>query len=127
LSFWFAGKVIDKIGHARALIVSNIYSTLASFVALIFPTIASPAIMTTTSLAFGLSMVSRGDLMNRQFTDQQRATMGSLVSLASSIAYAIVAVGIGYIADITSPITAMLLALSSNVLVVYFYWRVFKV
>ena len=53
--------------------------------------------------------------------------MGSLVSLASSIAYAIVAVGIGYIADITSPITAMLLALSSNVLVVYFYWRVFKV
>lgn len=126
LSFWFAGKVIDRIGHGRALIGGSLYSTVVGFVALVFPTPISPWLMTTTSLAFGTSMTARGDLMNQEFTDKQRATMGSVVSLAGSVCYALVAVGLGYIADLTSPITAMLVALSSNVFVIYVYWVLFR-
>ncbi len=126
LSFWFSGTIIDRLGHGRSLMCGSLYFTVVGFVALIFPTPFSPWLMTTTSLAFGVSMTARGDLMNQEFTDKQRATMGSVVSLAGSICYALVAVGLGYIADLTSPIIALLVALSSNIFVIYVYWILFR-
>ena len=51
------------------------------------------------SILFGPGIVARDYLLQREFTDEQRATMGSVASFAGSIVYAIVAFWIGIVAD----------------------------
>jgi len=62
--------------------------------------IISPILMVFTSLIYGIGQVSQKTLLQKEFTDHQRATMGSLDSLLGSIMFAIVSVSIGYFAGV---------------------------
>lgn len=126
-SYWFSSKIIDRLGYARTLIGGTIFETFVYLVALVFPTPASPFVAATSSLIFGVGMTATNDLLNHEFTDKQRATMGSMVSFASSLCFAISGVVVGYIADVAGPISAMLFALSGNLVVIYFYFKFFGI
>lgn len=57
-------------------------STLSSF------------LMAPSSLSYGVGSIAAGAMLQREFTDAQRATMSSLSSFAGSIFFGIVAFGI---------------------------------
>ena len=125
ISFWYAGRMIKRFGNKKILIGENVITTLIRFLALVFPSMLSPFIMAVTNLTYGLSSTARNTLMQREFSDAQRATMDSIVSLGGSLFFAIVAVFLGYIADISSPIHAMLVGLSSNIIIIWIYTLMF--
>ena len=85
IGFGWSGKLIKKFKAVNILMFEQISSKIISLFSLIFPTIASPALMSITSLLYGPSTVAENSLFQKEFSDKQRATMGSLNSLGRSI------------------------------------------
>lgn len=99
LSFYSAGKVINRFKEIPLLIFSNLFGRFLNLTALFFVSIISPILMSLTSLLFGTITVARENLFQKEFTENQRATMSSLNSLASSIFFGIFAFALGLFAD----------------------------
>lgn len=126
ISYLHSGKYIKKFGELKILIVSTIYGKIANIIALIYPTILSPLIMTTSSLFFGVSEVSKKSLMQKEFTDRQRATMSSLNSLISSLAFGLVSFCLGLFADKIGPAKALLTTTILGIPIIFVYLHLYK-
>ena len=108
ISFWFSGKFIRKIGAYNILIIANIYTRIANFIAYGIPTLISPVLMASSSIFFGVTTVAKNALMQKEYTHEQRATLGSLNSFMGSIFFGIFAPFLGLIADIYGPAKALI-------------------
>ncbi|WP_147433139.1 MFS transporter [Catellatospora citrea] len=97
VGFRVSGRVIGRVGAARTLLSGELFDNVANFVALVRPTVFSPVLL--GSPAYGMSTIAQQTLLQREFTDRERATMGSLASLLGSVLYALVALGAGLVAD----------------------------
>jgi len=92
---------------------------------LLTPSALSPFVMAMLNVEYGYSFTAKNGLMQREFSDQQRSTMGSIVSLTSSLFFSAISILLGYIADMTTPVHAMIVGLSGNVLVIWIYSTLF--
>lgn len=108
ISFWYSGKIIKKIGEYNILIIANIYTRITNFLAYGLPTVFSPILMASSSIFYGATKVAKNALMQIEYTQEQRATLGSLNSFISSLFYAVFAPLLGYIADIYGPAKALI-------------------
>jgi MFS family permease len=99
ISFHFSGKVINEYGEIKTLLWGEIYNKVLNFVALLFPTVISPFMFSATSLTFGTGSVASDTLMQKEFTDAQRATMSSLNSFLGSLFYGVFAFITGFFVD----------------------------
>ncbi|WHT16245.1 MFS transporter [Crossiella sp. CA-258035] len=104
--FRVSGWVIGRVGAARTLLFAELFDHVANFVALIKPTVFSPVLL--GSPLYGMSATAQQTLLQREFTDRERATMGSLASLLGSVLYALVALGAGLLADRWGIVVALL-------------------
>ena len=111
--FRASGWVIARVGATRTLLFGELFDNVANVVALVKPTVFSPVLI--GSPAYGMSTIAQQTLLQREFTDRERATMGSLASLLGSALYALVALGAGLVADRWG-IVAALLAIQAVVL-----------
>lgn len=125
-SFWYSGAMIKRFGSTKLLFITDIYSRLVNIIATVFPTIASPILMSSTSLTYGVSSVAESSLMQKEFTQKQRATMGSLNSFAGSIFFGIVAYLLGLAADSFTPAHALLTLHLIRIPTIGLYWLLFK-
>lgn len=125
-SFYFSGKIIDKIGFKKSLYLDTIYCRIANLIALVFPGIYSPALMSTTSITYGFSSVSESTLLQNEFTSGQRATLGSLNSFFGSILFGIIAILLGLLADKTNPRIALICINILQFVPLWFIYRFFK-
>jgi predicted MFS family arabinose efflux permease len=82
--------------------------------------------MTTSSLFFGTGTVAQSSLLQKEFTHEQRATMGSLNSLASNLLFGVMAIILGFVADKIGPAKALLLTTIAGIPVLYIYLKLFK-
>ncbi len=125
LSFRFGGKIIGKYRSLPVLYWGKVYSLVSNTVATLFPSGLSPILLSSNSLTFGSGVVAMSDLLQKEYSANQRSTMGSLNSLFSSFAFAIVSLGLGLFADTIGPAKALLslqvLALVSTLLL----WKLF--
>ncbi len=126
LSFWFAGPVIDRFTHLRVLIAGSALGQLLHLLGLWLANLWSPAIMTVPSLLYGLNQTAKNHLLQQDFTDAQRATLGSVVAFAGSLVFLIAAVGAGMIADVWGPVVALTTLVSIHLLVVPIYVGLFR-
>lgn len=124
--FFYAGKVIKKYGGAKVLLLGSIYDKVAGIISLTFISVFSPLLMVTTSPNFGLSTTAKSSLMQKEFSDHQRATMSSLNSLAGSLFFAIMAYLIGFVADKFNPAQALLTLTLFSIPNIWIYWKLFK-
>lgn len=88
IGFYFAGPLAKRFTAFKLLVGEVVLNRVINFTSLLIPTIASPAIMTMTAIPYGPSHVALRTLMQKEFTDKQRATMGSLNSLLGNITFA---------------------------------------
>jgi hypothetical protein len=70
--------------------------------------------------------VAEKTLMQHEFSDHQRATMSSLISLGGSVGFAIMSVILGGLADLMGPAKALIVLTAISLPIIYLYWRLFK-
>ncbi|HEX3049520.1 MAG TPA: hypothetical protein VHP83_02615, partial [Aggregatilineaceae bacterium] len=125
-SFFFSGRLIRRFSEFRLLLWGGAVGQAINTAAVLAPTVGSPALLSSTGLIYGVNMVAKDGLMQREFTSEQRATMGSLVSLAGSIAFALFSLLQGLLADHIGVIGALLAAQGLACVPFVLYWRVFR-
>lgn len=126
VSYWYSGRLIKKFGAFRLLLVSDIYSKIVSIGSVAFATVASPLLMTSTSLFYGADEVAGSKLMQKEFTDRQRATLGSMNSFIGKLAFGVFAVILGFLADKFGPAKALLFAYVLSLPTVWIRWVLFR-
>lgn len=126
ISYWFASKTIRRIGTFKILLLSRIYGRLINFISLLYPTVVSPVLMSTTSLLYGTISVATTSLMQKEFTNLQRATLASLNSFLGSIFFGGFSLILGVLADKLSPARALIIAEICTLSLIYLTWKLFK-
>ncbi len=126
LSFQLSGKLLKRFNNIKILMLDNVYSSFINSISVLFPTVLSPFMMSTTSAFYGVRTIAKNSLMQKEFTSEQRATMGSLVSFAGSIFFAILSIIMGFLADILSPEKAFLILMIAQLGILWFYWKLNK-
>ncbi|MFH1601625.1 MAG: MFS transporter [Candidatus Shapirobacteria bacterium] len=126
LSYYFSGKLINKFTELNILIYKKVYGVIINILSLGFPTIISPALMSTTSFFHGVSMTAKNNLLQKEFSSEQRATMGSLNSLFGSLTFSAVSLLLGLFADKIGPTKALLLLQPASLSVLYLYCKLKK-
>lgn len=126
VSFQYSGKIIRKFKAMHILVADNLYCRIVNTIATAFPSVLSPLLMSTTSLFYGVTSVTRSALMQHEFTHGQRATMGSLNSFAGSLFFGIVAFSLGFVADQLTPARALLILQAFMLANLFVYWKLFR-
>lgn len=126
VSFHFSGRLIKKYNPLKILIFDTLYSRTINTVSTAFPTVLSPLFMSTTSVFYGVTSVAKNSLLQREFTNEQRATMSSLNSFAGSIAFGVIAIVLGALADRISPSRAFIILQLFQLGNIFIYWTLFK-
>jgi MFS family permease len=126
LGYHYAGRFVKRFGALKTLFAQQIIGRIILFVAAGLPTVASPLLQNINAFFFGVGATANGDLMQKEFTDKQRATMGSLNSCAGSLAFAIVMFGVGLVADQIGPAKTILVLAVLSVSVIVIYANLFK-
>ncbi len=108
LSFWFSGKIIRKIGQYNILIVTYAYTRVINFIAYGVPTVFSPVITASASLFYGAKEVSINNLMQKEYSEGQRATLASINSFFGNVFYGLFSPILGFIADSVGPAKALI-------------------
>lgn len=126
ISFYFSGALIGRFGEFRLLMTGISLSGVINIGSLVFAGVLSPLIMSSNSIFFGVNTVAVNSLMQREFTDQQRATMGSLTALTTSFVFALFAPILGALADRIGVIGALVIAEAIAMLSLGVYWRLFR-
>ena len=109
ITFYGSGAVIRRFGSAPALVVDIVCGRVLNVSALLFPSAVSPVLMALDSLTVGVGAVASDTLQQREFTDRERATMGSISSQVVGLAFAAGAVALGALADAVGIVHALIL------------------
>ena len=124
-SFWFAGSWIKRFKPLETLIIVKGGGHFVTFFAYGVPTALSPLILSCLSIGYGVKTVAKNTLLQKEFSDRQRATMESLNQLAGNILFAIFAYFLGFFADSIGPRNALLIIECILFMGLFLYWRVF--
>ena len=126
ISYWYSGKLIKKVGAFRLLLISNIYSKVINIGSVAMATVGSPVLLSSTSLFHGANDVANSKLMQKEFTDEQRATLGSINSFMGNLAFGFLAVVLGIFADKFGPAKALLFAYIFSLPTLLINWFLFN-
>lgn len=125
-SFYLSGPIIKRFGELRLLLLGDGVSISLNTIALAVPTVLSPVLMGATSIFFGVNMVAKDGLMQREFSQEQRATMGSLTALGGSLAFGGYSLFLGAMADRFGVTAALLFTEFLSVFVILLYIIAFR-
>ncbi len=126
ISFYYAGRIIKRFGEFRLLVGGMLISELVNLFGLIFASVISPALMASNSIFFGVNNVAKQSLIQHEFSDEQRATMGSLNSFAGSIAFSVFSFLLGGLADRVGIVPALVTASLLSIIPMALYFRVLR-
>lgn len=120
VSFYFAGSLSQRFGARRLLFGGITLSEAMNMIALASASLFSPVLMGATSIFYGVNSVSINGMLQREFTDAQRATMGSLTAFGGSIGFALLALLLGWLADQIGIRYTLMLATIVGMIQLYF-------
>jgi len=126
-SFHFSGKAIKKFKPINILIFKLNLNGVINLTSIFLANVFSPILMSLNSLFYGVGQVAKNKLLQDEFSDKQRATMGSLNSLAGSLFYSIFAVILGILADHLGPKNALLIQYTLGLSVLFLYFSLKKI
>ena len=115
-----------KFGFFKVLTCSSLVMFVIDFAALVLNTFVTPFLMSFVNLFHGVSETAGSAVFQKEFTQEQRATMGSVVSLTGSLFLAVMYGFIGIVADRYSLYFAMILLLCFKLLSVFGYYGLLK-
>lgn len=122
-SYYFSGKIINRIQPIPVLITETVINRIINFAALLSHTVLSPILMAMSSWMFGVGTVAVKSLMQKEFTENERATMSSLNAFAGSIVFGIFSILLGFVGDRIGVRYALLINHALLLLPLIFYRR----
>lgn len=123
---YLSGPVIDRFRHSAVLQWYQWIDFVSYAVAVGLRTAWSPLIMVAPSFLYSVCETAREQLVQDHFSDQQRATMGSILSVAKNIGYAFASLLIGIVADHVSVGAALLVGSTVPLFVLPLYRAYFR-
>ncbi len=116
--------IVSKLGIKKSLIHLDLFDRgLVTICILIYSTASSIVMNVISSISFGIRDVSAEDLLQARYSKEQRATMGSLIGLSSSLLYTVAAITAGFAADKIGLFYTMLLFQPLLLISTYFFSR----
>lgn len=126
IGFWIAGRVNQKWGELRTLMGCSFLMSGFSILAVLLSSIISPVLIYVNNMFYGFGETAKEHLFQNEFSDHQRATMGSLTQFTGSLFFVLAAMALGVIADQTNPARAFLTAMVVRLPVIGIYWHVYR-
>ncbi|MEP6988288.1 MAG: MFS transporter, partial [Chloroflexota bacterium] len=126
LSSYYAGRIIKRFGEFKLLVGGMSISEGINLVCLLIPTVLSPALMASNSIFHGVNNVAKQSLIQHEFSDEQRATMGSLNSFVGGIAFSVFSFLLGGLADRIGIVPALVTTSLLSIVPMTLYFRVLR-
>ena len=102
--------IVHKVGFNGVLVVGELIDRALTVVFTLVGTVTSFFTMNfITSAVYGAREIASEDLLQERYSKHERATMGSLVGLGSSLLYAVLSISIGFVADAIGLVYTMLI------------------
>jgi len=124
--FWFAGPILDRIKGAYVLALASTYGLVSGVTATVMANVISPILFLSGSAFFGPYMVACDQIMQKEFTDEQRATLGSVVSFTGSLVFAFAALCLGLVSDNFGLIPAVMFGVIASATALPIYVCLFR-
>lgn len=106
--YFYAGKIIKKLGKVKVIALSTTVSILGNVFTSIVRTVISPIFVMLSLPLYGADSAANQSLLQREFSERQRATIASLNSLGNTLTAALVIYISGLIANKYGPFVALL-------------------
>lgn len=126
-SYIFAPWLINKLGALKTLVVSNTWMIVMRGLALVTNNITSPFIISMVDMLDGTAAASFSGMLQGEYSDRQRATMGSIVSMGTTIWTSVMMFLIGVVIDHTSIRTALAVLVAYRFIRYYIYYELYKI
>lgn len=124
--FFFSNRLIRQTSPLTILTLSVLFSVFCHVTALTLNNGISPILTILPAITYGVYSVSVRTLMQREFSPQHRATMGSVGSLGVSLVYAVTSLLIGGLVDRFGIVTGLLIAQLGQFCSVFLFRRAFR-
>ena len=118
--------LFKRFGSVKCFFSALSLNELLRLLALIFNNTFSPFIMALRNMCWGVSDTAKTDILQQEFSDNQRATMQSIISLVKGILGAVVMYLFGVIADISGPRSAVVATILLKVILLFAVFLLFK-
>lgn len=116
-----------RFGFYQMLIGSTIGMTIIKLSAVIMNNFVTPFLQSCVNIFYGTASTAESALLQKELSPKQRATMGSIVSLLGGILASIVYLVVGFVADASSILVAIVMLIMCNVFIsAAYYWMLKK-
>lgn len=119
-------RFVKRRESKKVLFLSVLINALIKMAGVMLNAAVTPFIMVSSTLCYGISSTVENTLLQKQLTDRQRATMGSVISLFAGFLSVLVFMATGFIADYTSARAAIFLLIFMRIAVAFAYKRIFS-
>jgi len=124
--YYYAGKLIDRFGAVRIMAAGLVTSVLGNVLTGLVRSVVSPLFVMCSLPLYGPADTAQQLILQREFTERQRATIASLNSLGNSISASIVLYVCGIIANHYGPFIALLSTQVFLIPSIYYQSRFFR-
>ena len=105
----------------NVLFFSIFVNALIKFFGALINTFVSPFIMASSTLLYGISTTFENNLLQQQLSDEQRATMGSILALWTSFLNVLIFLSVGVIADMFGARISIFAIMFGRMIVAFLY------
>jgi MFS family permease len=119
-------RITKIIGPFRTVFHLGLVSQAIFLAAILMANVWTLFIKQLNAGIWGIRLPARMAIMQAEFTDKERATMGNIVAFVGSLSFGLCSIFIGWIADIWSPYIAMITAGSLTFLSYPFIYKALK-
>ena len=125
-SYFLSYKISTTIGYTKTIMTFVGLNYVINLLSVLSNCVMSPFIKTFDNLTNGIVGPAQNTLLQKEFTDKQRATMGSVVSLFRSLVYAASSLLIGIMADLFSEYVSLITIYIALFLLLPVYYKGLK-
>ncbi len=126
VSFYYSDRILRKVNSLKFLFLNNVFGRAVNTLAFLFPNIFSPILMNLPALTYGTHQVARESLIQKEFTNPERATMSSINSFFGSVLFGVVSLMLGFFADKLGPRNALLTIQVFLLIPLYINWVLYQ-
>ena len=124
LSMKYTHGIVHRIGYRGSLVYGELFDRAFTAVCTLLGTVWSFTVMgVVTSAVFGVREIASEDLLQDRYSKNERATMGSILGLGSSLLYATLSIALGFLADVVGLVNTMLIMQVVMAAAAFYFYR----